>query len=81
VAGRARTLVTTWPADITRPAFHMDGARYFAGWADDHCIAKGTPTPQFAVAFGVTDGSHEVEVAEWQYPPLPPAPPRQALGL
>ena len=79
VEGRLRSIVTTWPEGITRPMYHMDGVRYYAGWADDPSIGKGLPTPQFALAFGVTDGTHEVEVREWEYPPLPPAPPRASV--
>ena len=79
VEGRLRSVVTTWPEGITKPMYHMDGVRYYAGWADDPSIGKGLPTPQFAFAFGVTDGAHEVEVREWTYPPLPPAPPQASV--
>ena len=68
VSGPTRTIVTTWPAQIVRPMLRLDGQRWFAGWADDHAISKGTPTPQFAFAFGVTAGTHTVEVSEWTYP-------------
>ncbi|MEI6518818.1 MAG: hypothetical protein WCO98_02055 [bacterium] len=74
VEGKTRTIATTWPEKITRPMYHMDGDRWFAGWADDHSITKGTATPQFGFAFGVTDGSHTVDVSEWTYPELPTAP-------
>ena len=80
VEGRIRSLVTTWPEGITKPMYHMDGVRYYAGWADDPSIGKGLATPQFAFAFGVTDGAHEVRVEEWQYPELPPAPARRTVG-
>ena len=80
-AGRTRSIVTTWPSEITRPMYHMDGVRYYAGWADDPSIGKGLETPQFALAFGVLDGRHEVEVAEWTYPELPPAPEHRTLRL
>jgi len=79
VDGRMRAIVTTWPESIVRPMYHMDGVRYCAGWADDHSISKGTKTPQFAVAFGVSDGPHEVEIAEWEYPELPPVPERKQV--
>jgi len=79
VAGRMRSLVTTWPEGIVRPMYHMDAVRYYAGWADDPSIGKGTPTPQFAIAFGVTDGAHKIAVGEWEYPELPPAPPRRNI--
>jgi len=79
VDGRTRSIVTTWPEGIIRPMYHMDGVRYYAGWADDHSISKGTKTPQFAIAFGVTDGPHAIEIAEWAYPPLPPVPQRKSL--
>ena len=75
VEGAIRSLVCTWPEAITRPMYHMDGVRWYAGFADDHSISKGTPTPQMALAFGVTDGKHQVEIAEWMYPELPPSPP------
>lgn len=80
VTGETRTIVTTWPAKIVRPMFHMDGQRWLAGWADDHSIAKGTAAPQFAFAFGVTAGEHTVEVSEWVYPDLPAALPRRRIG-
>jgi hypothetical protein len=79
VDGPIRTLVTTWPENIRRPMFHMDGNRWYAGWADDHSIVKGTPAPQFGIAFGVTAGKHTVEVSEWTYPALPPVPTRRNL--
>ena len=79
VEGRMRSIVTTWPEGIVRPMYHMDGVRYYAGWADDHSISKGTRTPQFAIGFGVTDGPHTIEIAEWTYPPLPPVPERKSL--
>lgn len=81
VAGRMRSLVVTWPEQLTRPMFHLDGQRWYAGWADDHAVSKGTATPQFAIAFGVTDGAHTVEVGEWTHPALPPAPTRAALAF
>jgi hypothetical protein len=74
VDGRMRSIVTTWPEGIVRPMYKMDGVRYCAGWADDHSIAKGTQTPQFAIGFGVSDGPHRVQISEWTYPPLPPSP-------
>lgn len=80
VQGGTRTLVATWPRDVVRPAYRLNGKRYFAQMADDHSIGKGADTPQFALAFGVTDGEHRVEIGEWTYPVLPPRPPRQALG-
>ncbi len=79
VAGKTRTIVTTWPAGIVRPMFQMDGKRWYAGWADDHSIAKDTPTPQFAFAFGVTAGEHTVAVSEWVYPDLPAAVARRRV--
>lgn len=81
VEGRARSLVCTWPDGVVRPMFHMDGQRWYAGWADDHSISKGTKAPQFALAFGVTDGAHTVEIGEWMYPELPVAPLRTAVAF
>ena len=75
VEGATRSLVCTWPETITRPMFHMDGVRWYAGFADDHSISKGPPTPQLALAFGVTEGKHQIEISEWMYPELPPTPP------
>ena len=75
----ARTLVTTWPEKIVRPGYWMDGVRWCAGFADEHSIVKGTKTPQFGIAFGVSAGKHDVKVAEWEWPAVPPAPPRQSL--
>jgi hypothetical protein len=79
VEGDARTLVCTWPQDITRPMYRMDGRRWYAGFGDNHTIVKGTETPQFAIAFGVDEGRHEVEIAEWTYPALPAVPERVAV--
>ena len=78
VEGAIRSLVCTWPEGIIRPMYHMDGVRWYAGFADDHSISKGTTTPQLSLAFGVTDGKHQIEIAEWMYPELPPSP-AQAL--
>ena len=79
VDGRMRSFAVTWPENIVRPMYHMDGVRYYAGWADDHSISKGTETPQFAIAFAVTDGPHTAEITEWTYPPLPAAPKRKEV--
>ena len=79
VDGDIRTIVTTWPEKITRPGYTMDGVRWYAGFADEHSIYKGTPTPQFAIALGVSAGKHEVKIAEWEWPAMPPALPRKAL--
>ena len=81
VDGATRSLVVTWPDGITRPMFHMDGIRYYAGWADDHSIGKGTTTPQFSIGFGVTDGPHTIEISEWRYPNLPVDPARREIDL
>lgn len=79
VDGDTRSIVTTWPDRLARPGFWMDGIRYFAAMADEHSFSKGTPGPQFALAFGVTGGPHTVEVRPWTYPVLPPAPPRRTV--
>ncbi len=42
VDGDIRTLVTTWPEQITRPGYSMDGVRWYAGFADEHSIYQGT---------------------------------------
>lgn len=81
VAGDTRSLVVTWPEGIVRPMFQMDGTRYCAGWADDHSWAKGAVTPQFAIGFGVTAGEHRVDISEWTYPNLPPAPGRRDIAF
>lgn len=78
--GALRTLVTTWPEKITRPMYRQDGRQWYAGWSDDPCISKTPDRPQFAIAFGVQDGPHAVEISEWQYPAIPPVPPT-AKGL
>ncbi len=79
VDGDTRTLVVTRPSGILRPMYQMDGLRYYAGFADDSTPDKSQPTPQFNLAFGVTDGPHQIEVAEWIYPPLPHAVARKAV--
>ena len=76
-----RTLVTTIPEKIRRPMYHLDGNRWYAGWADDHSIIKGTATPQFGIGFGVTAGKHTVEIREWTYPALPPVPARARVAF
>lgn len=81
VDGATRSLVVTWPEDIIRPMFRMDGMRYYAGWPDDHSIGKGTVTPQFCIGFGVTDGPHMVNISEWTYPNLPVDPKQQQINL
>ncbi|OPZ31274.1 MAG: hypothetical protein BWZ02_00298 [Lentisphaerae bacterium ADurb.BinA184] len=81
VEGVTRTIATTFPAQIVRPMYHLDGHRWYAGWADDHSIVKGTPTPQFGLAFGVTDGKHTVEICEWAHPALPATPARARIGF
>ena len=76
VDGDIRTLVCTWPEQIVRPGYWMDGVRWCAGFADEHSIVKGTATPQFGIAFGVSAGRHEVKIAEWEWPAVPPPPAR-----
>ncbi len=81
VDGAIRTIVTTWPHKIIRPSYWMDGVRWYAGFADEHSLYKGTKTPQFAVAMGVSAGAHEVKITEWEWPPMPQPPPRTSLSL
>ncbi len=81
VDGDVRTLVTTWPEKITRPGYWMDGVRWYAGFADEHAIVKGTATPQLGLAFGVSAGKHTVKIAEWEWPAMPPAPARAEVSL
>jgi len=81
VDGTMRTLVTTWPEKITRPMYHQDGRQWYAGWSDDPCISKTIDRPQFGIAFGVQEGGHAVEIAEWKYPPMPPIPPTVKAGF
>ncbi|MFP4026934.1 MAG: hypothetical protein ACLFWL_04010 [Candidatus Brocadiia bacterium] len=81
VDGKVRTLVTTWPRDIVRPAYWMDGVRYYAGFADEHSIVKGKTTPQFAIAMGVSDGSHKVKISEWAWPVMPPSQERRSIAI
>jgi hypothetical protein len=81
VDGRLRSLVTTWPEKIVRPMYRMDDRLWYAGWADDPCIGKTPDRPQFSIAFGVQDGTHTVEIGEWQFPAMPPAPPTARIAL
>jgi hypothetical protein len=53
VDGAIRTLVTTWPAKITRPMFRIDDRRWYAGWSDVAAISKSPEKPDWAIAFGV----------------------------
>lgn len=78
--GHTRTLVTTWPEGITRPGYSVDGVRWYAGFADEHSIVKGTKTPQFAIALGLTAGPHAVSLHEWKWPAMPPAPARREVN-
>ena len=80
VDGDIRTIVTTWPAKITRPMYRMDGVRWYAGFADEHSITKGTTAPQFCVAIGVSAGLHTVKISEWEWLELPPMPARAKLS-
>ena len=80
VDGDIRTIVTTWPDQIIRPMYHMDGVRWYAGFADEHSIIKGTTAPQFSLAIGVSAGSHTVKISEWEWPEMPPAPARAMVG-
>jgi hypothetical protein len=79
VDGDIRTIVTTWPEQITRPMYHMDGVLWYAGFADEHSFVKGTSTPQFGIAIGVSAGAHTVRIGEWQWPAMPPVPPRTVI--
>ena len=79
VDGDIRTIVTTWPAKITRPMYWMDGVLWYAGFADEHSIIKGTASPQFSIAIGVSGGPHSIKIGEWVWPEMPPAPVRAKL--
>lgn len=81
VDGDVRTIVTTWPERIVRPGYAMDGERWYAGFSDEHSFVKGTTSPQFAIAIGVTAGKHTVAIGEWEWPALPTPPARTALSL
>ncbi|HYG76533.1 MAG TPA: hypothetical protein VEK08_16130 [Planctomycetota bacterium] len=78
--GTMRTLVTTWPEKLVRPMYKLDGRRWYAGWADDPSIGKGTKTPQYALAFAVSGGPQSFDVSEWKFPNQPPAPPRRVVA-
>jgi hypothetical protein len=79
VDGDIRTLVCTWPEQIVRPGYWMDGVRWYAGFADEPAISKGQKTPQFSLAFGVSAGARQVQIGEWTWPAMPPVPARAAL--
>jgi hypothetical protein len=81
VDGGIRTLAVTWPGKIVRPGYWMDGVRWCAGFADEHSLYKGSATPQFGIAFGVSAGKHAVKIAEWEWPAMPAPPPRASLFL
>lgn len=81
VDGEVRTLVTTWPERVVRPMYHQDGTLWFAGFSDEHTISKGTNSPQFSLAVGVSGGRHRVEITEYVWPELPAPPPRMTLTL
>ena len=81
VDGDTRTLVITRPPRISRPMYHMDGRRYYAGFADDSSPDDFGVAPQFNLAFGVLAGPHTVAVAEWEFPSLPPVPERAQVGF
>jgi hypothetical protein len=52
---------------------------WYAGFADEHSFVKGTASPQFAIAIGVSAGPHAVRIGEWQWPAMPPVPPRTVI--
>jgi hypothetical protein len=79
VDGGVRTIVTTWPERIVRPGYWMDGVRWCAGFADEPTISKGTTTPQFSIAFGVSAGKHTIKIAEWEWPAMPITPARKEI--
>ena len=79
VEGGKRTLVTTLPPAIRRPAYWQNGVRFHAGWADPGRQTGDPAAAAFALAFAVTEGRHEIRVEEWTYPSPPGAPPRRAL--
>jgi hypothetical protein len=79
VDGDIRTIVTTWPEKITRPGYSMDGVRWYAGFSDEHSIIKGTASPQFSIAFGVSAGRHEVKITEWEWPAMPTTPAQEEI--
>jgi hypothetical protein len=81
VDGDIRTIVTTWPEKIIRPGYLMDGVRWYAGFSDEHSFVKGTKTPQFAIAMGLSAGKHTVKINEWEWPALPQTPARTELSL
>jgi hypothetical protein len=81
VDGDIRTIVTTWPEKIIRPGYLMDGVRWYAGFSDEHSFIKGTKTPQFAIAMGLSAGKHTVKINEWEWPALPQTPARTELSL
>ena len=81
VDGDIRTIVTTWPEKIVRPGYLMDGVRWYAGFSDEHSFVKGTKTPQFAIAMGLSGGHHTVKISEWEWPALPQTPARTELPL
>lgn len=81
VDGDIRTIVTTWPEKIVRPGYLMDGVRWYAGISDEHSFVKGTKTPQFAIAMGLSAGHHTVKINEWEWPALPQTPARTELSL
>ncbi len=80
VAGRMRTLVVSKPEDIVRPMYLMDKVRWYAGYPDDPAPYRGRSEAQFSLAFGVTDGTHVIDVREWESPDMPQAPARRSLG-
>jgi hypothetical protein len=60
---------------LSAPDVSQDGRLWYAGWADDPCTSRTPDRPQFALAFGVLAGNHNVAISEWQFPALPPVPP------
>jgi hypothetical protein len=79
--GPMRTLVTTWPAKITRPMFRTDDRRWYAGWSDVAAISKSPEKPDWAIAFGVHEGAQKIEISEWEFPSPPRRPPMASAGF
>ena len=59
--------------------FQMDGRPWAMGIPDDSSPYLDAKSPQFSLAFAVTEGEHEVSIGEWEWPELPPMPERRKI--
>ena len=81
VDGVRRTLMLSTPEHLVRPLLLLDGNVWASGIADEPNPWRGRPEVQFSFAAGVEAGAQKLEVVEWRWLPMPPAPARTQENL